>query len=94
MKAFYVAAVLWLLTVPAYAQPQSQNQNQTPSINMMRDEAVRTPEEREKDKAVNDAYKAQMSKIPDQKASSDPWGTVRSADTPKAATAARKKNQN
>ena len=86
MKAFYVAVVSSLLTVSAYAQ--------TPSINMMRDETVRTPAEREKDKAVNDAYKAQMSKIPDQKGSSDPWGTVRSADAPKAAPAARKKNQN
>jgi hypothetical protein len=86
MKTFYVAMMLTLLAGSAYAQ--------TPSINLYSGDKVRTPEEREKDKAVNDAYKAQMSKIPDQKTSSDPWGTVRSADAPKAAPAARKKHQN
>jgi hypothetical protein len=86
MKAFYVAMMLTLLAGSAYAQ--------TPSVNLFRDEAIRTPEEREKDKAVNDAYKAQMNKIPDQKTSSDPWGTVRSADAPKTAPAVRKKSQN
>lgn len=81
MKAFYAVMVLTLLAGmagTAYAQ--------TPSINMLRDEHVRTPEEREKDKIINDAYKEEMKKIPDQKASADPWGTVRSADAPKSAS--------
>jgi hypothetical protein len=35
------------------------------------------PEEEAKRKAVDDAYKSTMEKIPDQK-SNDPWGNIRS----------------
>ena len=34
-----------------------------------------------------------LKKIPDAKTSSDPWGTVRSADTPKAAAPAKPKTK-
>ena len=33
-----------------------------------------TEEDRARQKAIDEAYKAKMNKIPDQKASSDPWG--------------------
>jgi hypothetical protein len=35
----------------------------------------------EKRKAVDDAYKSTMEKIPDQKKSNDPWGNIRSTTT-------------
>ena len=38
-----------------------------------------TPEEIEKKKAADAAYKAAMDKIPEKKAGSDPWGNVREA---------------
>ena len=34
-----------------------------------------------------------LRKIPDAKASADPWGTVRSADAPKAAAPAKPKTK-
>ena len=40
-----------------------------------------TPEELEKKKAADAAYKAAMEKIPEKKAANDPWGSVRDAPT-------------
>ena len=36
------------------------------------------PEQEAKRKAVDDAYKSTMEKLPDQKKSNDPWGNIRS----------------
>ncbi|HVI14749.1 MAG TPA: hypothetical protein VM822_17965 [Pseudolabrys sp.] len=43
------------------------------------------PEQEAKRKAVDDAYKSTMEKLPDQKKSNDPWGNIRSTTktTPK-----------
>ena len=43
------------------------------------------PEQKAKRKAVDDAYKSTMEKLPDQKKSNDPWGNIRSTTktTPK-----------
>jgi hypothetical protein len=49
----------------------------------------KTPEEKEQEAAQQKAYKESLRKIPDAKASSDPWGTVRSVDTPKASAPAK-----
>jgi len=51
-----------------------------------------TPEEIEKKKAADAAYKAAMDKIPEKKAANDPWGSVREAPsgTPTAAKNATK----
>ena len=68
-----------MLTAPAYAQ--------MPNINMMPDVRSKSPEEKEQDAIRDKAYKDSLKKIPDAKASSDPWGTMRSTDTPKAAPA-------
>lgn len=82
MRMLSAAAVVVLLTVPAYAQ--------TPNINLMPEVRSRSPEEKEADAIKEKAYKDSLRKIPDAKASSDPWGTVRSTDAPKAAAAPKK----
>jgi hypothetical protein len=39
------------------------------------------PDEQAKRKAIDEAYKSTMEKIPDQKKSNDPWGNIRSTTT-------------
>lgn len=85
MRMLSAAAVVVLLTAPAYAQ--------TPNINLMPEVTSRSPEEKEQDAIKEKAYKDSLRKIPDAKASSDPWGTVRSTDAPKAAAAPAKKSK-
>jgi hypothetical protein len=75
MRIFRAAAVLVLLTGPAYAQ--------TPHVNLLADTPSKTPEEIEKEEAQQKAYKESLRKIPDAKVSSDPWGNVRT-EAPKA----------
>jgi hypothetical protein len=82
MRMLSAAAVVVLLTAPAYAQ--------TPNINLMPEVTSKSPEEKEQDAIKDKAYKDSLRKIPDAKASSDPWGTVRSTDAPKTATPAKK----
>jgi hypothetical protein len=81
MRMLSAAAVVVLLTVPAYAQ--------TPNINLMPEFQSKTPEEKEQDAIKDKAYKDSLRKIPDAKAASDPWGTVRT-EAPKAAAPAKK----
>jgi hypothetical protein len=81
MRMLSAAAVVVLLTVPAHAQ--------TPNINLMPEMQSKTPEEKEQDAIRDKAYKDSLRKIPDAKASSDPWGTVRSNEAPKAAAPAK-----
>jgi hypothetical protein len=78
MRVLRLAAIMALITGPAYAQ--------TPNINLMQELTSKTPEEKEADAAKEKAYKESLKKIPDAKTSSDPWGGVRSADAPKSAT--------
>jgi hypothetical protein len=77
MKVLRAAVMLALLTGPAYAQ-------QMPGLNMMPEVTSKTPEEKAADEVRDKAYKESLKKIPDAKASSDPWGTVRSNDAPKS----------
>jgi hypothetical protein len=79
------AAVVMLLTAPAYAQ--------APNINLIPELQSKSPEEREQEAIKQKAYKDSLRKIPDAKASSDPWGTVRSNDAPKAAATPAKKSK-
>jgi len=79
------AAVVMLLTAPAYAQ--------SPNINLIPELTSRSAEEKEADAIKEKAYKDSLRKIPDAKASSDPWGTVRSTDAPKAAAAPARKSK-
>ena len=85
MRMLSAAAVVMLLTAPAYAQ--------TPNINLIPELQSKSPEEKEQEAIKDKAYKESLRKIPDAKASSDPWGTVRSTDTPKAAAAPAKKSK-
>jgi hypothetical protein len=82
MKAFPIAAVFALLTGPAYAQ--------MPNINLMPEVKTMTPEEKEQEAQQQKAYRDSLRKIPDAKASNDPWGNVRSTDTPKTPAPAKK----
>jgi len=82
-SAIGAAAVIALLAGPAHAQ--------MPNVNLIPEVAHKTPEEKEQDAVKDKAYRESLKKIPESKASSDPWGTVRSADTPKAATPAKPK---
>src|SRR5258708_1514191 len=83
MRILSAAAVVVLLTAPAYAQMA------TPNINLIPELTSKTPEEKEQDAIKEKAYKESLKKIPDAKVSSDPWGSVRT-DTPKAAAAPAK----
>src|ERR1700687_5719285 len=83
MKLLSAAAVVALLTGPAYAQMQ------TPNVNLIPELASKTPEEKEQEAAQQKAYRESLKKIPDAKVPSDPWGNVRNVDTPKAAAPAK-----
>lgn len=82
MRMLSAAAVMVLLTAPAYAQ--------TPNVNLIPELQSKSPEEKEAEALRDKAYKDSLRKIPDAKASSDPWGTVRSTDAPKATGAPAK----
>jgi len=56
---------------------------------MMPEFQTKSPEEKEQEAAQQKAYKESLKKIPDAKVSSDPWGNVRSVDTPKASAPAK-----
>ena len=69
-----------------------------PPINLLADGPGKTQEQKDAEEARDKAYKETLKKIPDSKASNDPWGGMRS-DPPKqpaapkasAATGAPKK---
>jgi hypothetical protein len=76
-----------LLAGPAYAQMS------TPNVNLIPELASKTPEEKEQDVIKEKAYRESLKKIPDAKASNDPWGNVRSTDAPKTAAPAKSKTK-
>ena len=82
MTIFRAAALIALLaglSGPAYAQMSGGGGGgSTPNINLMPEFASKTPEEKEADAIKEKAYRESLRKIPDAKASNDPWGTVRS----------------
>src|SRR3984893_7660825 len=86
MKVFRIAAVMVLLTAPAYAQMS------TPNINLIPELQSKSPEGKEQEAAQQKAYKESLKKIPDAKTSSDPWGSGRSVDTPKATALVNSRN--
>jgi hypothetical protein len=85
MRMLSAAAMAMLLTAPAYAQ--------TPNINLMPELMSKSAEEKEADAIKEKAYKESLRKIPDAKASSDPWGSVRSTDAPKDSAKTAKKSK-
>ncbi|MCK1541491.1 hypothetical protein IVA87_17595 [Bradyrhizobium sp. 147] len=78
MKLFRMAAVLAVLAGPAYAQ--------MPNLNLLQDGPSKSPEEKAAEAEREKAYKETLKKIPDSKASNDPWGGMRS-DPPKQSAA-------
>ena len=84
-RVFGAAAVVALLAGPAHAQ--------TPNVNLIPELQSKTPEEKEAEAVKDRAYRESLKKIPDAKASSDPWGAVRSADAPKTAAPAKPKTK-
>jgi Lon protease-like protein len=66
------AAIVMLLAGTALAQMR-------PGVNFMTDKPPPSKEEQERQKAVDDAYKNAMQKLPEKKKSADPWEGVRSA---------------
>ncbi|MBR0777139.1 hypothetical protein JQ625_20055 [Bradyrhizobium diazoefficiens] len=78
MKLFRMAAVLAVLTTPVFAQD-------APHINLLADQPSKTDEEKERDAARDKAYKETLKKIPDAKASNDPWGGMRTEPSKPAA---------
>jgi hypothetical protein len=77
MKLFRMAAVLLaVLAGPAYAQ--------MPNLNLLQEGPGKTPEEKAAEAERDKAYKETLKKIPDSKASNDPWGGMRT-DAPKPA---------
>ena len=82
MRVFRAAVIAALLIAPGYAHGQD-----SPHVNLIPEMKSKTPEEKEAEAARDRAYKESLKKIPEAKASSDPWGTVRSTDTPKASKA-------
>jgi hypothetical protein len=76
MRVLSVAAVIMLLASPALAQ--------IPQMNLLSDKPGKTQEEKDAEAARDKAYQDTLKKIPDGKPATDPWGNVRSTDTPKA----------
>ena len=70
-KLILAGAAIVLLTGAAVAQLPM------PSLSLHQDKRPLTPEERAKQKALDDAYKAATKKIPDKTAADDPWGGIR-----------------
>jgi hypothetical protein len=70
-KIVHAGAIIAFLTGAASAQMP------LPGINLSPDRQM-TPEEKEKQKAIENAYKSAIEKIPDKKPPADPWGAVRS----------------
>ena len=86
MRILGAVAVVLLLAGPAYAQ--------MPNINLLQDTTTpKTPEQLEQEAAQQKAYKESLRKIPDAKASSDPWGNVRSTETSKPPAPAKPKTK-
>jgi hypothetical protein len=66
------AAIVMSLSADALAQLTM------PGIDLSADRPQLTKEEQEKRKAVDDAYKSTLNKLPDKKKTTDPWGDIRS----------------
>ena len=73
-RLILLAGVL-LALMTTYASAQGM-----PPISLRPPERTLTPEERERQKQIDDDYKAASKKVPEQKAK-DPWADVRSGPT-------------
>lgn len=89
MRPFVLALIFAFIAAPAFAQPLGTG------IPLNQEKEV-TPEQREKRRKTEEAYRATIKNIPDAKPV-DPWGNMRGSDSSgsgasKARTAPRKSN--
>ncbi|MGA2895964.1 MAG: hypothetical protein ABSE22_24155 [Xanthobacteraceae bacterium] len=88
-KLLPAVAIVATLTGSASAQSPL-----APKFSLGEDKPKLTPEEQEKQDAIDQAYKSATKKIPDQKQAADPWATVRPQSSAAAPSPApRKKPQ-
>jgi hypothetical protein len=85
MKILRACVMLVLFVTPAFAQ--------TPNVNLIPELPSKTPEQIEQDKQLQREYRDSLRKIPDAKASNDPWGSVRGTETPAASPRAKPKTK-
>jgi hypothetical protein len=76
MRVLCAAVIIALLGGPAFAQQKSVPKYGDAPVD-------KTPSQIEEDKAAERAYNRSLGNIPD-KTPTDPWGSARSVDTPKA----------
>jgi hypothetical protein len=69
MRTFLAALAFAAVAGPAVAQ--------LPPINMLNQDRPKSADEVARGQAIDDAYKSTMKKVPDNKASNDPWAGVR-----------------
>jgi hypothetical protein len=74
MRVFCAAAIIALLSGPAFAQMSTKGDAKPPPP------GAKTQTEIDADKAAERAYKNSLGNIPDQ-APADPWGGARNIDT-------------
>lgn len=75
MRVVFVALILAGLTAAVSAQ----------GINLAPADKKMTSEEIEKQKAIDEAYRAAIRKVPDQQRNTDPWAIVRTPEPDKKA---------
>jgi Ni/Co efflux regulator RcnB len=88
-KLLTTTLLLAVVAAPAAAQiPGQGDGGARPNMNLLNEGMhLKTDEEVKQEQEKERAYKAGMSKIPDQKVKVDPWGAVRTA--PPSATVQR-----
>ncbi len=79
MRVFLAAIAIASLAGPAFAQ-------QKPIPKYGETGVEKHPNEIKAEKEAEQAYQRSLGRIPEQKGSSDPWGSVRSDTAPKAAS--------
>ena len=89
MRVVGLAAMTALMGLVALAGPARAQMGGAdgPHINLLSDLPSKTPDQIEAEQERDRKYRDSLKKIPDAKASNDPWGSVRS-DAPKTATKA------
>lgn len=86
MRVIHAVALLCLISAPAFAQGMAPTgQSMTPGFRLGEGKEY-TDDEKARMKANEDAAKAARAKLPDAKASSDPWAGARAAETVPAKT--------
>ena len=78
MRPFLLAALIVLLSAPAYSQAPGGN-SESPHLNLSGlGEKTRSPAKQQRDQEVDRAYKSATDKIPDRNnAKVDPWHDMR-----------------